>query len=206
MNINLEILTALSFFALVMCITPGPNNLYLMASGTAFGWRRTIPYWIGVTVGFMILITLVAFGLGSVVLYFPFVPMVMKLAGVTWMVIIGIKSLHQVFSNTKNADSSAKANQPLSALDAVLLQWLNPKSWTMAIGCTSAYVDLSESLVVRAGSMSLVFLIIMPPCTAIWMLSGAGLRKFMNSDATRRIADSIVASLLLLSAVMLLRG
>jgi threonine/homoserine/homoserine lactone efflux protein len=42
-----EIVTALGLFALVSSITPGPNNLMLMASGANFGFRRTIPHMLG---------------------------------------------------------------------------------------------------------------------------------------------------------------
>ena len=38
-----ELLTALIAFAFVSSITPGPNNLMLMTSGTNFGFVRTIP-------------------------------------------------------------------------------------------------------------------------------------------------------------------
>lgn len=40
-------LTALVTFALVSTITPGPNNLMLMASGANFGFGRTVPHMSG---------------------------------------------------------------------------------------------------------------------------------------------------------------
>ena len=43
-----ELLTALAAFSLVSSITPGPNNLMLMASGANFGFRRTLPHMMGV--------------------------------------------------------------------------------------------------------------------------------------------------------------
>src|SRR3546814_20422267 len=44
-------LAALSAFALVSSITPGPNNMMLMASGANFGLRRTVPHALGVGIG-----------------------------------------------------------------------------------------------------------------------------------------------------------
>lgn len=40
---TIALLTALLGFALVMTVTPGPNNLMLMAAGANFGFRRTMP-------------------------------------------------------------------------------------------------------------------------------------------------------------------
>ena len=45
----------LATFAFVTSITPGPNNLMLMASGANFGFRRTIPHMLGVALGFVFL-------------------------------------------------------------------------------------------------------------------------------------------------------
>ncbi|MCA3557226.1 MAG: LysE family translocator, partial [Rhodobacter sp.] len=48
----METLPALVLFALVTSVTPGPNNLLLMASGANFGFRRTVPHMLGVSLGF----------------------------------------------------------------------------------------------------------------------------------------------------------
>lgn len=44
-----DLLLALALYALVSSITPGPNNLMLLASGVNFGLRRTLPHMLGVT-------------------------------------------------------------------------------------------------------------------------------------------------------------
>lgn len=44
----MDLLPALAAFAFVTSVTPGPNNLMLMASGANFGLRRTLPLMLGV--------------------------------------------------------------------------------------------------------------------------------------------------------------
>jgi len=39
-------------YALVMSITPGPNNVMVLSSGANFGLRRTMPHVLGITYGF----------------------------------------------------------------------------------------------------------------------------------------------------------
>ena len=58
-----EIVLGLAVFALVSSITPGPNNLMLMASGANFGYLRTLPHMAGVVVGFTTMLFLVGIGL-----------------------------------------------------------------------------------------------------------------------------------------------
>ena len=73
-----ELLLALFVFAFVASITPGPNNLMLMASGTNFGLKRTLPHMAGVTVGFTLMIVLVGLGLAQIFDAFPVTLLVLK--------------------------------------------------------------------------------------------------------------------------------
>ena len=60
---TVDLLGALAAFAFVSSITPGPNNLMLMASGANFGMSRSLPHMMGVAVGFTVMIVLVGIGL-----------------------------------------------------------------------------------------------------------------------------------------------
>src|SRR5690606_21376927 len=71
-------LAALSAFALVTSITPGPNNMMLMASGANFGLRRTLPHAFGVGAGFALMIILVGAGLMQLFDLFPLLNLVLK--------------------------------------------------------------------------------------------------------------------------------
>jgi threonine/homoserine/homoserine lactone efflux protein len=52
-------------FSLSTTITPGPNNIMVTASGTNFGYRRTIPHIFGIAIGLPLMIIVMGFGLGS---------------------------------------------------------------------------------------------------------------------------------------------
>lgn len=61
-----DLLLALVAFAFAASITPGPNNLMVMASGANFGLRRTVPHLAGILVGFVVMVALVGLGLSRV--------------------------------------------------------------------------------------------------------------------------------------------
>src|SRR6056297_1783710 len=63
---TIDLLTALLAFAFVTVITPGPNNLMLMASGANFGFRRTVPHMMGICLGFPAMVLLVGLGVMQV--------------------------------------------------------------------------------------------------------------------------------------------
>ena len=51
-------LAAFLTFAVVASVTPGPNNIMLLASGANFGFRRTLPHLLGVILGFGLMVLL----------------------------------------------------------------------------------------------------------------------------------------------------
>ena len=59
---TIELFAALAAFAFISLITPGPNNLMLLASGMNFGWLRTVPHMLGIGIGFPVMIVLVGLG------------------------------------------------------------------------------------------------------------------------------------------------
>ena len=58
-------------YSFVMSITPGPNNVMLTASGATFGFRRTIPHILGISVGFALELLAVCAGLGAIFTRWP---------------------------------------------------------------------------------------------------------------------------------------
>ena len=78
-----DLILALIAFALVSSITPGPNNLMLMASGANFGLKRTVPHMLGVSIGFVFMVVLVGAGLVQVFDAYPVSYTVLKVGVMT---------------------------------------------------------------------------------------------------------------------------
>ena len=76
-----EILLALAGFSLASSVTPGPNNLMLLASGVNFGFRRTMPHMLGIVGGFASCCCAVGFGLGAVLRQVPALHLAIKVVG-----------------------------------------------------------------------------------------------------------------------------
>jgi threonine/homoserine/homoserine lactone efflux protein len=53
-------------FAVLTCITPGPNNIMLFTMGKCVGFRKTIPVMLGVFFGFMVLLAICGYGLFAI--------------------------------------------------------------------------------------------------------------------------------------------
>ncbi len=187
-----ELLAGLALFSFVSSITPGPNNLMLMASGANFGLRRTGPHMLGVALGFTAMVVLVGLGLVGLFDAYPLSYQVLKVASLLYLLFLAWK-IATAARPAANGDTSAPGT-PMTFLQAVLFQWVNPKAWTMALTALSVYAP-SQSLAAVV-LVALVFGAINLPCIAVWTLAGLQLQRLLTSQR-RLVAFNLGMALLL---------
>jgi threonine/homoserine/homoserine lactone efflux protein len=105
-----NVFLALLVFSAVMAFTPGPNNIMLAASGVNFGLAPTIPHMAGVTIGFAVLLTVCATGLGLILATAPSAQLALKIAGALYMLWLAYK----VASANASADEDARPARPFT--------------------------------------------------------------------------------------------
>ena len=76
-----DVLLAFVVFAVVTSITPGPNNFMVLASGVNFGFRRTLPHMLGISIGFLVLQIAGFRGRGAVMKAYPALDLAVEVAG-----------------------------------------------------------------------------------------------------------------------------
>lgn len=188
-----EILLGLVMFSLVSSITPGPNNLMLMASGANYGFRRTIPHMLGVALGFTVMVLLVGVGLVQVFNAFPVSYVVLKICSVAYLLYLAWK----IGSAAPSADDAAEGGSPFTFVQAALFQWVNPKAWTMALTAVSVYSP-SQSVAAMA-IVAAVFGAVNLPCIGVWTTLGLQLQRVLTSPRRLRAFNVSMAVLLVAS-------
>ena len=190
-----ELFLGLCGFALVSSITPGPNNLMLMASGTNFGFARTLPHMLGVSIGFVVMTVLIGLGLAQVFVRFPITYTVLKVGSVVYLVYLAWK-----IATASAPESKASATaKPFSFLQACLFQWVNPKAWTMALMSVTAYVP-AEHPMLGLVIVAVVFGAINLPTVGLWAFLGVQMRQFLQ-DPVKLRTFNIIAALTLLASL-----
>lgn len=187
-----DLLLALVAFALVGVGTPGPNNLMLLASGVNFGLRRTLPHIAGVSLGVAAMVLVLGAGLAPVFARHPVLGVMLKVASVLYMLWLAWKIA------TASAPGRTEASgQPLTLLQAMAFQWVNPKAWAMALTAIGAYAAGEGFGAVVA--VALVFLAVSPPLNALWVLMGEALRRMLADPVILRRFNVAMALLLIAS-------
>ena len=185
---------ALILFVLVTCITPGPNNIMMMTSGINHGLKRSIPHMAGINLGFPLMIILVGLGFSAVFDRYPLLFTYLKAISTFYLLYIAYGILMGSI-----ASSSGQSKKPMSLFEAALFQWVNPKAWVMALGALAAFINYDAGYLSQTLYVALIFMIFGTPCTAVWLLSGVGLKKLLNNPFYLKLFNISMATLLIIS-------
>lgn len=187
-----DLLPALAAYAFASSITPGPNNLMLMASGANFGVWRTVPHMLGVGVGFMVMVVLLGSGLIQAFDTYPVSYTVLKWASVAYLLYLALRI---ATAAPKAPDAPETAGKPFTFLQAAGFQWVNPKAWAMALTAISAYT--AEHTLAGVALVAFVFGIINIPSVGVWTVMGQQLRRVLTNPARLRAFNLTMAALLI---------
>lgn len=192
-----DLLTGLALFAFVSSITPGPNNLMLMASGANFGFRRTIAHMLGVGLGFVLMIVLVGLGLAQVLDAYPQAHTALKIISVLYLLYLAWK-----IANAAPPRAGEATGTPMTFVQAAAFQWVNPKAWAMALTAVTVYAPaqtIPAMLLVAA-----IFGVINIPAVSSWTLLGQAMRRLLTNPKRLRTFNWTMAALLVASLAPLL--
>ena len=194
-----DVFVALVVFSFVSSVTPGPNNIMLLASGVNFGFRRTVPHMFGIGLGFCVLLLAVGFGLKEVFEQYPILRTILKVVGGAYLLYLAWK-----IANSGPVKTGQTEQQPMTLWAAALFQWVNPKAWVMAITAMAVYTgqpDFITSVLIVAG----VFTLVNFPSVSVWCGFGVALSDWLSDARRLKFFNIFMAVLLVLSLWPMLR-
>lgn len=189
-----EVLVPLVGVAVSMTWTPGPNNAMLSSSGATYGWHRSVPHAMGVTVGFPLMLILVAAGVGHALGAIPAILQTLKWLGLAVILVFAWRIA------TAETSTAARRHRPLTFLQAVGFQWVNPKAWVLAMYLTATYAsgkDAGRVVLLAAAVFAVSGLL----SSLGWAIFGAGVGKLLRHGWRLRAFNLAMALVLLASAI-----
>ncbi len=192
-------LMTIALFTFSMSISPGPNNIMVTSSGANFGLKKTIPHLLGIWVGFSSLMVLSALGLKQIFDLYPGLIKFIQIAGISYMLFLAWKIAH---SSSKSDEKTI--HKPISFIQAVFFQIVNPKAVMMSITSMSVYTVQGENFFYSALAVIIVFNITGFPSTTLWALSGSIIGKKLRNEKFRRVFNYSLGGLTACSALLLI--
>jgi threonine/homoserine/homoserine lactone efflux protein len=113
---------------LVICVTPGPDMLFILSRGLTFGTRAGLLSALGMSAGMIVHTTAVSLGLAAVLKSSPVAYDVLRYAGAAYLLLMAWRSVHDSSTPELPADAAEAArSEPRMFGQAVLTNVLNPK-------------------------------------------------------------------------------
>ena len=183
-------------YVFVTTFTPGPNNIMSMSYASRNGFKKTLPFIIGVCVGFLILMSLC--NVFSVALYniIPSIKPFMNIIGASYILFLAWKTFKSKPFNENNKDCGKKGY-----LTGVILQFVNPKAILYGITIASSFIVPYYTSISILGGFSIFLATITFVAVSSWALFGSLFQKLFAKHY--KMINIIMSALLVYCAVSL---
>lgn len=169
------------------------------ASAANFGFWRTIPQMLGITLGFGSMTMAMGLGLAGLVHAEPRLRLALKYAGALYLLYLAWR-----IARADAAGASTRA-RPIGFLEATLSTWMNPKAWVSALGAVAAYSTVGGDVLWQTLVIAVVLAAACLASVAMWAGFGSAIGRTPAHGRVRRIFNGTMAGLLVLSLIPVFR-
>lgn len=194
----MTLLFAMALFVFSMSITPGPMNIVMLTNGVNYGFRRTVPFAIGVMAGTVSLVAAVGLGLSELSGSYDGFLEILGYVGAAVIAYLGFK-----ISMSRDKIQAVKdACCVPGPLMGYVLALANPKSWMAIIAGLSAFSLFGkyDELLLFGFLYSTIGL----GCILTWAYAGSRIARFLSKTIYLRAFNLTMGSLLIIIALYLL--
>ena len=196
---------ALLVLATAMSFTPGPNTALSTAMAANHGLRHAMPFVCAVPLGWGLLLSFCALGVGALLVALPLLAWAVKLSGVAYLLWLARR-----LAMTQELGAADARNLQIGFWQGAALQLVNIKAWMLALAIVSGWVAGHADAGWRFAIVLPVMLAFAFGSNLAYALVGSLLREWLaGPDGTRqrlRWFNRVMAAVLVLTAGwMLLR-
>ncbi len=187
-----------ALFLLALTLTPGPNNIVIAASVVSHGYARTVPYILGVIVGFPLQVSVFALGVGEVSALAPGLRRALEIGALAMLVWLS----YRVATAGAIEEGESPPRSPPGFVFSLMFQWVNPKALAVSLSLVTLHLDPGDSLL-SARALLLVAISVLTSVISAnaWALFGAAMSRALKDPRHVRTYNRVMGALLLVSSV-----
>lgn len=187
----------------VMAVTPGPANLFAIATGMQKGKAAALAGVAGMNAGTLTWFAAAALGLGALIIAFPQAFHLLSLVGAAYVAWLGVKS---IVSGVKN-----EAGPPVLTIrpgrsafaDGYMVQVSNPKALLFFTAVLPPFLDVSKPMPAQLAMFAAATVGMDVVSMSAYGLGGATLSWRMSEPRFRRVFSWFVGALLITAAILI---
>jgi threonine/homoserine/homoserine lactone efflux protein len=191
----------------VMAVTPGPANLFSVATGIERGRRAVLLAVAGMNVATLVWFGAAALGLGALVAAFPEVFRWLAVGGALYVAWLGLSALRQALGPIPAAPDAERSRiQPRrpAFVDGFLVQIANPKAVLFFTAVLPPFLDVGRPAAPQLALFAVAVIAMDVLTMTAYGLGGAALARRMSEPRFQRAFGIFVGLLLLLASVLII--
>lgn len=182
-------------YCFVTAYTPGANNLLSMSNAARLGFRKSFRFNLGITVGFLIVMSVCTIFSSTLFSALPRVRIFMQVLGAAYMLYLAWKIWKT------SSDFEVEKGKESGFLAGMILQFMNPKIYIYAITAMSLYILPVFHSTTALICFTLILTVIGASGSYVWALFGSAFCKLFTKHT--KAVNLVMALLLVYCALSL---
>lgn len=200
-----ELLIQFIFASIALAVSPGPDNLYVLTESISKGWKTGVAITTGLMSGVLIHTSIVATGMGLLIIQAPILLNMVKLAGAAYLVFLAVKAWNESLQNNLLESQSSNRNTVQLIARGFVMNVLNPKVTLFFLALLPQFVSNDDwnpawQMMVLGGVFMLVSFIVFSSVAVL----GAKAARLIEKKWFQLLAKWLKIVVLIALAVLLL--
>lgn len=186
-----SLMLAMTTFAFVGAVTPGPVNILATSTAVTQGIREAIKHVVAASLAYSLVVVVCGAVMQSLLTLLPSLETVMQLIGSVFLLYL----VYQIFTAPVSA-TERSAQLKSGWWTGSVTQLLNPKAWLYALSGVSIYVVGQENQALWLGFYTLVSLLVCLVGIGVWAIIGHILANKLENPSKQRQFNRTMAIVL----------
>jgi len=188
------------WFAVIfpLVFSAGPGNVLCAVCGATNGFKKSIPFILGLNLVYTTYALLAGFGLSAIIEAFPSLFLFVQILGVVYIFWLGYKFI--IRKDIQRKEGKTK----LRFIDGVISQALNIKGITIVMTMYSQFLNPENSIVYEVLTLSFALLFLNLFTHMTWSYGGSWMAQKFASSYAVELQSKIFGGMLILIAFWLL--
>ena len=192
---NATELSALLLLTTAASFTPGPNTTLSTALAANFGLKRALTFVCAVPIGWGLLFSLCAGGVGALVLAVPGLRLAIQVMGVGYLLWLAMK-----LARSSQLTSVDESKLQVTFFQGVMLQFLNIKAWMLALTVVAGWLAGRPDVAARFALILPLMLVFGFVSNLAYAAMGSMLREWLQRGSRLQWFNRVMAAVLVATA------
>lgn len=195
--VGIDVLIAFAIAALLLSLSPGPSNLYIMACTIGNGARAGVAAAAGMAFGSLTYVVLTALGLSAIIVYSPVLFTGLKLAGALYLLYLGGKIWR--LASAPHLQKPVKASTASVLRQSLIVELTNPKTGLFFIAFLPQFTrEDSGSMPMQLLLLGGVYAVIALACDLMVVTLSSKLGRWLARSPDWAVRQEQLAGIILL--------